>query len=66
MSSAGFRRFGVECQNCHEAFAIQLDAMNKPSLDKLPEPFPAKCPHCGEENLYARSVISPLVSVGHR
>lgn len=65
MSAAGFKRTGTECLSCHKPFALALGVkvMNAEELEKLPDPFSAKCPHCGEENLYPRGSIGLLVAV---
>jgi formate-dependent nitrite reductase cytochrome c552 subunit len=65
MSGAGFKRPGVECLSCHEPFAlaIGLKVMNAHELAKVPDPFSAKCPHCGKENEYPRGSIGLLVTV---
>jgi len=41
MSSAGFKRTGVECLSCHEPFSVALGVkvMNAQELEKLPDPF---------------------------
>lgn len=65
MSAAGFKRPGVECLSCHEPFALAVGvkAMNAEELAKIPDPFSATCPHCGQENQYPRESIGLLVAV---
>ena len=63
MSNAG-KNLGVVCKDCQEPFAIplQMEALNAPQFDGIPDPFPAKCPFCEEENLYQRQSIVVLLA----
>ncbi len=63
-SSAGFKRPGAACENCSEPFSLFLAVEDFESVEQLPDPFLAKCPACGHEAEYAKSVIGVLASVG--
>jgi hypothetical protein len=58
-SSAGFRRPALKCKKCGRPFPLTG------RTEKLPDPFPAKCPACRQEGTYAKSDIQELMSVGH-
>ena len=65
--ATGFKRPGLECAKCGEAFALGLAAVkNFQSVEKLPDPFQAKCPDCEEEASYPKSAIRTLAAVGRR
>jgi hypothetical protein len=63
-SSAGFKRPGAACENCDKPFPLSLAIKGFRSVEKLPDPFVAKCYWCGHEGEYSKSDIHPLVSVG--
>jgi hypothetical protein len=61
--SAGFRRPGLSCANCGEPFALFLGVEKMVSVEKLPDPFVAKCPQCDHQATYPKSAIGVLVAV---
>ena len=63
-SSAGFKRPGLKCAHCGLPFALTLAVQPMSSVEKLPDPFQAKCPMCQHEATYSKSAIQTLVSVG--
>jgi hypothetical protein len=65
MSSAGFTRPGLKCDHCGLPFALSLGAgvIGSREVEKLPDPFQAKCPLCEHEATYPKSSISVLVAV---
>ena len=65
-SSAGFKRAGVACANCGVPFSLFLGVEQMKSVEKLSDPFQAKCPECGDEATYRKSSIETLVAVGSR
>jgi hypothetical protein len=64
--SAGFKRPGVQCVHCLEPIALLLAVEDFVSVEKLPDPFPAKCPLCEQEATYSKSTIGIVASVGSR
>jgi hypothetical protein len=66
MSAASFRRPGLECVSCGEAFALFLAVETMVSVEKLPDPFLAECPQCGHQATYPKSAIGILAAVGPR
>ena len=64
MTSAGFTRPGLNCVKCGLPFALSLMA-SEIRVEKLPDPFQAKCLACGHDATYPKSAIQTLVSVGH-
>jgi hypothetical protein len=64
--SAGFRRPGLSCADCGEPFALFLAVEGMISVEKLPDPFLAKCPLFGHHAAYPKSAIGVLVAVGLR
>ena len=63
-SSAGYKQFGAACENCSEPFSLSLAVKDFKSVEQLPDPFLAKCPVCGHEAEYAKSVMGIFASVG--
>ena len=63
-SSAGFKRPGAACVNCNEPFSLFLAVKDFRSIEKLLDPFQARCPMCGHEADYPKSAIGILASVG--
>ncbi len=67
MSSAGFKRPGLKCEKCGLPFALSLiGAIGAKEVERLPDPFQAKCPMCQHEATYPKSAIQILVGVGHQ
>ena len=66
MSSAGFNRPGIECLHCHQPFSLALGtgAMTTREVEKLPDPFLAKCPLCDQEATYPKDAIGTLAGLG--
>jgi hypothetical protein len=65
MTSAGFKRPGVACAGCGEAFSLSPLAIEGfVSIDRLPDPFHATCPLCRRESTYPKSAIGILAAVG--
>ena len=62
-NAAGFKRPGVACQKCGAPFSLFLGVALYRSVEKLPDPFSAKCPECGHEATYPKSQIGILVVV---
>jgi len=54
-SPFGFRRPGVACVNCTRPFSLFLFVKKFRSIEKLSDPFQAKCPYCGHEDDYPKS-----------
>lgn len=63
-SSAGFNRPGAVCENCGKPFSLRLAIKDFKSVEKLPDPFRAKCYGCGHEADYPKSAIGILTSIG--
>ena len=61
---AGFKRPGLECVHCHEAFFLFLAVKNLVRIEDLSDPFLAKCPMCDHEATYPKSAIHILVAAG--
>jgi len=58
----GFTRPGVTCKRCGIPFALAMfSVQSMGSVEKLPDPFEAKCPACEHQTTYEKSAISPLV-----
>ena len=64
MNAAGFKRPGVKCLNCQEAFALFLGIDEMVSVENLTDPFDAKCPLCGHRATYPKSAIGILAALG--
>lgn len=64
MWAHGFKRPGLECSHCREPFSLFLGVENFLDIDRLPDPFPAKCPACQQESTYPKSSIGILVAAG--
>lgn len=64
-SSASFTRPGLKCVKCDLPFALSLMAAEI-RVEKLPDPFEAKCPMCQHAATYPKSAIQILVGVGHQ
>jgi hypothetical protein len=64
MSSAGFKRPGVECTHCKKEFALSW-ADKGASFEKWPDPLVAQCVFCGQSGTYQKSEVGTLVSVGY-
>jgi len=59
---SGFKRPGVQCKQCGVPFALAMFSVQKmESIEKLPDPFEAKCPACQFQTTYAKSEVAPLV-----
>jgi hypothetical protein len=63
-SSAGLKRPGVTCGNCNGPFSLFLAVQDMVSVERLTDPFDAKCPLCGHQASYPKSSIGILVAVG--
>jgi hypothetical protein len=65
--SLGYKRPGVECENCHEPFALFSATVHDfQTVRALPDPFWAKCAYCDHEATYPKSSIYTLVVVADR
>jgi hypothetical protein len=62
--SAGFRVRGATCETCSEPFSLFRAVNDFQSIEKLPDPFSAKCPKCAHEADYPKSAIVVVVSIG--
>ena len=62
--SAGFKRPGLACVQCGLPFALTLAVQPMELVEKLPDPFVARCPLCQHEATYPKSAIRTLVSAG--
>ena len=66
IAMTGFVRPGVPCQHCGEPFALALVGVQRQKeVEKLPDPFQAKCPFCQTVASYPKSAIDTLVAVTH-
>jgi hypothetical protein len=66
MSSAAARR-GISCNHCHHSFALKdVGIESGAKMEALPDPFPLKCPLCGEDGVYSKASIGSIVSAGLR
>ena len=66
MSSASARP-GISCNHCHHSFALRdVGIGSGAKVDALPDPFPLKCPLCGEDGVYSKASIGSIVSMGLR
>lgn len=65
MSSAGFSRPGLECQNCGLPFALSLTGVvTQKEIDALDDPFSIVCPMCKYDGDYPKAAIHSLYSTG--
>jgi hypothetical protein len=60
----GYRRPGLRCEYCGEAFALFLARQDVTKVEQLPDPFEATCPVCRVEATYQQLSIGILVAVG--
>ena len=62
MNGSGFIRPGLECQQCGLPFALSLGAgvFGRKEVERLEDPFEAKCPMCGRVDIYPKSSIQNL------
>jgi hypothetical protein len=44
----------IECRNCHKSFGLTVGT-GKLTLEALPDPFEAECPHCLRKETYAKA-----------
>jgi predicted RNA-binding Zn-ribbon protein involved in translation (DUF1610 family) len=58
--SASFTRSGLECEKCGIPFSLFLAVRDMVSIEKLSDPFSAKCPQCGHAATYPKSAIRTL------
>jgi hypothetical protein len=58
MSAAGFTTLTLVCQDCGERFSLLAATGKAPA--KLDDPFPATCPHCGDQSTYPKTSIEVL------
>ena len=65
-SSPSFKRQGLSCAECGAPFALSPNLLQVESIQKLSDPFRAKCPECGHEATYPKSAIQILVAVGNQ
>jgi predicted RNA-binding Zn-ribbon protein involved in translation (DUF1610 family) len=52
----GFVNAVIRCTRCRDLFGVSA-AMGTGTIEKLPEPFEAECPHCGNRAIYPKSAI---------
>jgi len=66
MSPAGFTRPGLNCkhEDCRKKFSLYQARPDVDNYEELPDPFSAKCPHCGREAAYIKADIGRLMSLG--
>lgn len=64
--SGVFKRPGVACANCDEPFSLLLTTEDFVSVEKLPDPFHAKCPACQHRSTYPKSAIRVLAAASIR
>lgn len=65
MSSASFKRPGIKCEKCGMPFPLFLGMPDPPiKIEKLPDPFRAKCYLCSHEAIYPKSAIRTLATEG--
>jgi hypothetical protein len=65
-SASGFKRPGVECSHCGESFALFSATAKIVKVEDLADPFPAKCPLCGQTANYPKTAIGTLAAVGNQ
>ena len=63
MSMAGSRP-GISCNHCHHSFALADVGIRWADVNALPDPFPLKCPRCGDDGTYSKTSIGRIVSEG--
>ncbi len=64
MSRTGLIPLGVKCEQCEIPFALSLTgAVGRREVERLPDPFEARCPLCNFVGIYAKSSISDLMVV---
>ncbi|MFY9762050.1 MAG: hypothetical protein WBE25_05000 [Xanthobacteraceae bacterium] len=59
--SADVTMLVLRCDVCAEIFALGVGAA-KADPKKLSDPFPARCPHCGNQSTYPKSAIEILAA----
>jgi hypothetical protein len=54
-SIASFTSANLDCSHCGASFSVAASVGK--SIEKIPDPFTARCPHCGTENIYEKTAI---------
>ena len=57
-------RPGLVCHHCYHSFALADVGIRSAEVSLLPDPFPLKCPRCGDNGTYSKSSIGRLVTEG--
>ena len=57
-------RPGIVCNHCYHSFALVDVGIRSADLEMLPDPFPLKCPRCGDSSSYSKTSIGRIVSDG--
>jgi DNA-directed RNA polymerase subunit RPC12/RpoP len=57
-------RPAVVCKGCGKAFPISARALPSRSVERLPDPFLARCPRCGSQATYPKTAIHILDGTG--
>lgn len=61
MSSVGFTRRGLRCEQCGLPFALSLTGIvGGREIERLPDPFERRCPMCHHTATYPKSAIQAL------
>jgi len=63
MSMAGARP-GLVCVRCYHSFALADVGIRSSEVEFLPDPFPLKCPRCGDDGSYSKGSIGRIMSEG--
>ena len=63
MSMAGTRP-GLVCNRCYHSFALVDVGIRSVEVEMLPDPFPLRCPRCGDDGTYSKTSIGRIVSEG--
>jgi hypothetical protein len=61
MSATGFTRPGLRCEQCGLPFALSLTGIvGRREVERLPDPFEARCPMCQRTATYPKAAIQAL------